>query len=402
MGRQSADFKQKIALCAHSAGAWVYARIRVLTAIDAFISIRLDLGFEAASSWVTGTWSLFDFKGKVVQHMSKLSKQVSADAIRGVLGMLPTPATSDANDWACTQSVDLDETERMAKMVVDAGVSILITAGSFGEGASLTWSEHQLLTDCLVQSVGARSLIFAGATTLNTRDTIERGRALVALGADGLFLGRPMWMSLDQIDIVRFYSDVAEALPGVPIIIYDNALAFKSKITTSTYEALARNPSIVATKHIGGPAMADDLRAVGKSMRMLPVDSQWAGLARDFPDDAVACWSGNVADGPEPLAVLEQAIVARDWGWADRICARLEWAQSAMFPGGKIENFVDYNVPIARARLEGSGLIKSGPPRPPYFHAPEDYWEGGRETGRRWAQLRDEIVALPEANNWEA
>ena len=158
MGRQSTDFKQKIVFCAHFAGAWAYARIRVLTAIDAFISIRLDLSFEAASSWVTGTWSLFDFKGKVVQHMSKLSKQVSADAIRGVLGMLPTPATSDANDWACTQSVDLDETERMAKMVVDAGVSILITAGSFGEGASLTWSEHQLLTDCLVQSVGARSL----------------------------------------------------------------------------------------------------------------------------------------------------------------------------------------------------------------------------------------------------
>ena len=340
-------------------------------------------------------------KGKAGCHVSKLSKQVSADAIRGVLGMLPTPATADADHWACTQSVDLDETERMANMVVDAGISILMTAGSFGEGASLTWSEHQLLTDCLVQSVGGRSLIFAGATTLNTRDTIERGRGLIAMGADGLFLGRPMWMSLDQVDIVKFYADVAEALPGVPIIIYDNALAFKAKISTVTYTALARNPAIVATKHIGGPAMADDLRAVGKSMRVLPVDSQWAALARDFPDESVACWSGNVADGPEPLLLLEQAIVARDWGRADRICARLEWAQSAMFPDGKIENFVDYNVPIARARLEGSGLVKSGPPRPPYLYAPDDYWEGGRETGRRWAQLRHEILALPHSNSWE-
>lgn len=334
--------------------------------------------------------------------MSNLSKHLSADAVRGVLGMLPTPATADADQWACTQSVDLEETERMARMVVDAGISILMTAGSFGEGASLTWTEHQLLTDCLVQSVGGRSLIFAGATTLNTRDTIERARGLVALGADGLFLGRPMWMSLDQVDIVKFYSDVADALPGVPIIIYDNGLAFKSKIATSTYEALARNPSIVATKHIGGPAMGDDLRAVAGAMRILPVDSQWAGLAREFPDDAVACWSGNVADGPEPLSVLEQAVAARDWGRADRICARLEWAQSAMFPGGKIENFIDYNVPIARARLEGSGLVKSGPPRPPYLFAPEDYWEGGRETGRRWGQLRQEILDLPEANSWEA
>ena len=334
--------------------------------------------------------------------MSKLSKHVSVDAIKGVLGMLPTPATADADQWSCTQSVDLDETERMANMVVDAGISILMTAGSFGEGASLTWAEHQLLTDCLVQTVGERSLIFAGATTLNTRDTIERGRGLVALGADGLFLGRPMWMSLDQVDIIRFYSDVAEALPGVPIIIYDNGLAFKSKIATNTYKALAGNPSIVATKHIGGPSIADDLQAVGKSMRTLPVDSQWSALAQAFPNDAVACWSGNVADGPEPLSVLEQAVAAHDWARAHRICTKLEWAQSAMFPGGKIENFVDYNVPIARARLEGSGLVKSGPPRPPYHYAPEDYWEGGRETGRRWAQLRGEILALTQASSWEA
>jgi dihydrodipicolinate synthase/N-acetylneuraminate lyase len=49
-------------------------------------------------------------------------------------------------------------------------------------------------------------------TTLNTRDTIARARALVELGADGLFLGRPMWMSLDPAGILRYYRDIAEAL----------------------------------------------------------------------------------------------------------------------------------------------------------------------------------------------
>jgi 4-(2-carboxyphenyl)-2-oxobut-3-enoate aldolase len=62
-----------------------------------------------------------------------------------------------------------------------------------------------------------------------------------------------------------------------------------------------------------------------------------------------------------------------------------------MFPGGKLENFVDYNIPIAHARLEGSGKVKSGPPRPPYLHAPESHLEGGRETGRRWASLAAEL-----------
>lgn len=331
--------------------------------------------------------------------MSNLSKHVTAEEIRGVLGMVPTPATPDADHWSCTQSVDLAETARMAQLIVDGGIGILMTAGSFGEGASLTWEEHQAFTDCLVQSVGGRCLVFAGATTLNTRDTIARGRALTALGADGLFLGRPMWMSLDPRDIVRFYQDVSEALPGVPVIVYDNQFAFKAKIATETYEALSRIPGIVATKHIGGPAIADDLRAVGGRMRVLPVDAQWAALARAFPEEATASWSGNAADGPEPLTALAEAVAAGDWARADQICARMAWAQSAMFPGGKLENFVDYNVPIARARLEGSGLVRSGPPRPPYLYAPEGHWEGGRETGRRWASLRQEFApaAAPAA-----
>ncbi len=320
--------------------------------------------------------------------------RLTAADIAGVLGMVPTPATPDADEWTCTQSVDLAETASMASMIVDAGIGILLTAGSFGEGASLTWEEHQAFTDCLVQTVGGRCLIFAGATTLNTRDTIARGRGLIALGADGLFLGRPMWMSLDPRDIVRFYTDVAEALPGVPVIVYDNQFAFKAKIDSATYTALSHIPGIVATKHIGGPSIAEDVRAVGGRIRVLPVESQWAALAQSFPDQVTACWSGNVADGPEPLLALADAIARRDWPRAGHIGARMAWAQSAMFPGGKLENFVDYNVPIARARLEGSQLVRSGPPRPPYLHAPETYWEGGRETGRRWAALRTEF-ALP-------
>lgn len=317
---------------------------------------------------------------------------VTADDIRGVLGMLPTPSTPDADRWDCARSVDLDETARMTAMIAGAGVRILVTNGSFGEGATLTASEHRDFTACIADALAGDGLLFAGVTTLNTRDTVERARAAVDAGADGLFLGRPMWMSLDHAMIVRYYADVAEALPGVPLIVYDNEFAFKAKIATETYAALSRNPAIVATKHIGGPAIAADLAAVEGRMRVLPVDARWSELARQFPDEAVACWSGNAADGPEILGVLADAVARRDWTRADRICARMAWAQAPMFPGGKLENFVDYNIPIAHARLEGSGRVRTGPPRPPYLEAPADYIAGGRETGRRWAGLHGEFA----------
>lgn len=313
--------------------------------------------------------------------------------ITGIAGILPAPSLPGADHWSCTQSLDLPATEAMTEMVVGAGVGLLFTGGSFGEGATLTWAEHEAFTACIAGTLRGRARLFAGATTLNTRDTVTLGRRLVAAGADGLFLGRPMWMALDGPAIVRFYADIAEALPGVPLVVYDNEFAFKGKIDTPTYAALAGNPAIVATKHIGGPSIGDDIRAVAGRMRVLPVDSAWHDLSLAFPDEATACWSGNVADGPEPLVLLAGAIARRDRALSARLCERMRWAQGPMFPGGRLENFVDYNIPIAHGRLEGSRLVRTGPPRPPYLFAPGGHVEGGRETGRRWASLREEFAA---------
>ncbi len=324
--------------------------------------------------------------------MSVLPKITPSDLV-GVLGMIPTPSTPDADHWSCENSVDFDETARMTSLVVEGGVRILLTNGSLGEGATLLEKEHRDFTACIAETLNGRGLLFAGVTTLNTRETIRRARMVVAAGADGLFLGRPMWMSLDPQAILRYYADIAEGLPGVPVIVYDNQFAFKAKIDTATYAALSRNPSVIGSKHIGGPAIGDDVRAVEGRMRILPLDTQWGALARTFPDEALACWSGNAADGPEPLAALAAAISARDWTRVDAISARMAWAQAPMFPGGKLENFIDYNIPIAHARLEGSGLVRTGPPRPPYIFAPAGHLEGGRETGRRWESLRREFSA---------
>jgi dihydrodipicolinate synthase/N-acetylneuraminate lyase len=318
--------------------------------------------------------------------------RIGVDDITGIVGIIPTPSTPDADRWDCENSVDLVSTSAMVARVVAGGVRILMTNGSFGEGATLTEREHYDFTACVAETLAGRGLLFAGVTTLNTRDTIARARGVIERGADGLFLGRPMWMALDDGGIVRYYRDIAEALPDVPIVLYDNHLAFKGRISTQAYAALSRIPEIVATKHIGGPAMDDDLAAVEGRMRVLPLDAHWPAFARRHPAEATACWTGNAADGTEPLVALARAVEARDLDRADAIAARMAWAQAPMFPGGKLENFVDYNIPIAHARLEGSGLVRSGPPRPPYISAPEGHMEGGRETGRRWASLRAEFA----------
>jgi len=312
---------------------------------------------------------------------------------KGLAGIMPTPATSDAESWRCENSVNLSESERMAGLLVEAGVDILMTNGTFGECATLTRTEHEAFNACIAETIAGRVPFFCGVGTLNTRDTIAQARRAIALGADGIFVGRPMWLAMSQSQILRFHQDLAEALPGVPQVIYDNPIAFKGKIEPETYIELARIPEVIAAKHVGGPSLESDALAVGDACRILPVNGDWARVARAHPDLFEACWSGHVACAPAPLVALASAIAARDWDRADSISARCRWAEQAMMAGGDLATFMNHSIAIGHLRFEAAGLIDPGPVRPPYAGLPDAYREGALETGRRWAVIQKEFAA---------
>ncbi len=319
----------------------------------------------------------------------------TAEDIRGVVAILPTPALPGADRWDAEDTVDLTETERMVEGLVTSGIDILMTNGTFGEGASLTLAELLAFNDCVVTTVGGRVPVFCGATTLNTRDTIARGRLLAQLGADGLFLGRPMWVALDDRQIVDFYRSIAEALPDMSQVVYDNPSAFKGKIASDVYGELSHVPQVVAAKHMGlgmmGERFVSDLKAVEGRIRLLSLGEDWLPSAQAFPDEVLACWSGDAVCGPAPLIRLKEAVQARDWVAAQPIHDAIVEALKPLMPAGGFEVFSRYNMQIDRAEFEGAGWITPGPLRPPYTSCPEEYLAGGREAGRRWAALHEQF-----------
>ncbi|MPW10954.1 aldolase [Paraburkholderia sp. CNPSo 3155] len=319
--------------------------------------------------------------------------KIMVEDIVGVLGIVPTPATADAHRWDTSNSINFEETEKMIKMVDAAGVEIIMANGTFGEGATLTRREHLDFTKCIVETNARSRPFFAGVTTMNTRDTIERGRELMDVGADGLFVGRPMWLSMDQKDIVRYYKDIAEALPGVPLVVYDNPIAFKAKISAEAYVALAEIPEIVAAKHVGGPTLEPDMIAVGNKMRILPLAPEWYPMAEKHPELAKACWTGGIACAPSPIVANSKAILSGNLELAKEITAKLKWAEAPMFPGGDLARFMDYSIQIGHIRFKAAGLIDPGPSRPPYIEVPAEYVPGAIECGQRWAQLEKEFGA---------
>src|SRR5690606_11071755 len=112
-------------------------------------------------------------------------------------------------------TVDLEETERMIRTLINDGVDAIALNGTLGEMATLTLEEWKSYAACVaetVRSINPDFPVFIGATTLNTRDTIARMRYLADLGIVGTLLGRPMWGEMVAPVMERFYRDVAEAV----------------------------------------------------------------------------------------------------------------------------------------------------------------------------------------------
>ncbi|NWL10408.1 aldolase [Paenarthrobacter nitroguajacolicus] len=328
----------------------------------------------------------------------------SAD-ITGIVGILPTPSKPGSDSPFATDTVDLDETIRMVERIVDSGVDVLLTNGTFGEVATLTYDELLTFNDAVLSAVDHRIPVFCGASTPNTRDTITRGRALMDLGAAGLFVGRPMWLPLDDKQLVSYHAAIAEAIPHAALVIYDNTGVFKGKISSEAYGGLAGIKQIVASKHLGAlpgnDAYANDLAAVKGQFALLPTADNWLPTLEAFPGQVPAAWSGDVACGPEPVIALRNAIGASDWQTAKAVHDDIVWASETLFPNGDITKFMPYSIQIDRAEFEAAGYITPGPARHPYSTAPQEYLDGGAEVGRRWASLSSKYALTPSQGSAE-
>ena len=316
-----------------------------------------------------------------------MAQRYTARDLVGIFGIAPTPSTQNSKHWDSADTVEVDVTTSMIRDVAPA-VDFLLTLGTFGEGATVTEDEVVTFMRAVVSESNSTP-VFAGATTLNTRDTIRRARVLLDIGVDGLFLGRPMWCEMDDDAITGFYSDIAEALPDVPVIVYDNPSAFKGKISSELYSRLATIPTIIGAKYTFlGAQYADDVAACGDQIRLLPMDADWLDAYRLVGELAAACWSPSAACGTEPLEWLRAAMEARDWDAADSISQEIKYTYSTLMPLGDFASFSRYNIPLDKARIAAAGVIDPGPARPPYQTAPQSYLDGATEAGRRWAELR--------------
>ncbi|OUS03890.1 hypothetical protein A9Q96_17015 [Rhodobacterales bacterium 52_120_T64] len=326
--------------------------------------------------------------------MSETEKcRFTVEEMTGVWGIIPTTSTPEAADPLYDGiAVDTDEARRAVNLLIDDGADGILTNGTFGEEATLTYEEWKTYVTAVIETAKGRIPIFIGTTMQSTRETIERMKFVRDLGATGTMLGRPMWCQLSAEAMLEYYTDCANAVPELAIVIYDNPEAFKGRITAETYAKLAKIPQVVGAKYMG----VDDLyheciAAVDGGIRLLTLERDWKEAFDIYPETALAAWAGSASCGMLPCTTIRDLVMGGHDEQAKALTKRIFWSYETFFPNGSFKEFSKYNIPLEKERFNAAGYIKAGPTRPPFGLMPDSYLQGTIEAARRWNQLGDEI-----------
>lgn len=313
--------------------------------------------------------------------------------VTGIWGIIPSCSTPDAADPRYDGiAIDVEETRRAVSQVIDDGVDGILTNGTFGEQATLTPEEWKTFVTAVLEEARGRVPVGIGTTMQSTRETIERMEFARDLGAHGTMLGRPMWCQLSPAAVVKYYRDVASAVPELGIVIYDNPEAFKGRISPETWAELAEIPQIVAAKTIGvDDIYARSVAAVNGRIRLMPLERDWLKAREIDAEVVLAAWAGSASCGMTPCTKLKELIAGGHREMAQKLTNRITWSYETFFPNGDFREFSKYNIPLEKERFNAAGYIKAGPTRPPYDLMPASYRDGAIEAARRWNEIADEV-----------
>ncbi len=252
---------------------------------------------------------------------------------------LGTVLTAMVTPFGPDGSLDTAAAARLAARLVDAGCDGLVVSGTTGESPTTTDDEKIALLRAVLDAVGDRARIIAGAGSYDTAHSVHLARACAAEGAHGLLVVTPYYSRPPQSGLVAHFSAVADAT-DLPVVLYDIPPRSAVPIEWDTLRTLAANPNIVAVKDAKG-----DLH----------------GAAQIMAETGLAYYSGDDALNLPWLAVGAVGVVSV-WG---HLAAGPLRNMLGAFHSGDIATARKISLALgplnaAQARLGGVTLSKAG------------------------------------------
>ncbi|PZX09570.1 dihydrodipicolinate synthase family protein [Celeribacter halophilus] len=162
-------------------------------------------------------------------------------------GVFPAVTTKLKEDGC----VDIDATKASIERLIENGVSGVIVLPMLGENASMEMDERKAIIRAAVETAAGRVPVLSGLA----ETTLERAKASAKIyqdcGAQGLMVFPSLGYKTDDRETVAWYKGIASATP-LPIMIYNNPIAYGVDCTVEVLKELVDTPEIVCIKEETG------------------------------------------------------------------------------------------------------------------------------------------------------
>ncbi len=128
-----------------------------------------------------------------------------------------------------------------------AGVHGIILGGTLGEASTLTEQEKEKLVKFTVENTQGVVPVIINIAEGATREAVRLASLAEKWGAQGLMMLPPMRYKTDHRETVTYFKTVAEST-GLPIMIYNNPVDYKTEVSLDMFEELISCNNIQAIK----------------------------------------------------------------------------------------------------------------------------------------------------------
>jgi 4-hydroxy-tetrahydrodipicolinate synthase len=269
---------------------------------------------------------------------------MKVDWLRGCATALVTPFRSDG-------TVDEERMRALVERQIAGGVKLVSPCGTTGESATMSDEEQQRVIALTVETARGRARVIAGAGGNATAGTVRRAAAAKRLGADALLVVAPYYNKPTQAGLSAHFRAVAEAVPGVPIVLYNVPGRTGSNLEAATALTLAREvDNVAAVKEASGnlAQMMAILRERPAGFAVLSGDDQLTlPLLALGAEGIVSVVSNEV---PDLMARMVDLALAGHWDEARALHYRLLPLMDA--------NFLESNPGPVKAAMAMMGLLE--------------------------------------------
>jgi 4-hydroxy-tetrahydrodipicolinate synthase len=149
-------------------------------------------------------------------------------------------------------SVNYDVAEKLAVHLAQNGTDTFIVCGTTGESPSMTWDEEYQLFKCVLQAVSGKAKVIAGCGSNSTKEALVATQEAAKMGVHGSLQVVPYYNKPPQAGLYRHFQAIAEAVPELPLLLYNVPGRTGQNLQPQTVARLAEIENIFGIKESTG------------------------------------------------------------------------------------------------------------------------------------------------------